>query len=739
MNGRELLTMDLEMIVPVAIDWDKDGDFDLICGDEDGRVAFIEHTGEIEEGLPLFNKPVYFQQRAKDVKFGALATPFGVDWDSDGDEDIICGNTAGYIGFFENLGGGENPKWDGVKFLKAGGHTIRIQAGPNGSIQGPAEAKWGYTTQTVADWDHDGLLDIVVNSIWGKIIWYRNIGVLGKPLLDGARPINVAWPGKTPKPAWNWWDPVGDEFVTQWRTTPMAIDWNRDGLTDIVMLDHEGFLAFFERAKKSGQLRLLPGKRIFVDETGQPLKLIRGPAGGSGRRKLEVTDWDGDGRLDILFNGENADFYRNLGEQDGKVMLKNMGTMDARKVSGHTSSPTLVDWDKNGIPDLLVGSEDGRLYYKLNPREKGKPVPMEEKGNFHDVPGSVVDHSPISSELYMPTSSLLKMPNGDYIASHDYGSFQRSEPTELVEIFRSSDGGKSWQHISTTKGRHSSLFRLGNTIYHIGALHLYGPAMIQKSTDEGLTWTLPVNEKNGLLDNKHPYHSAGVPVVVHNGRIWRGFEVANGGHGNRPKWTVVVFSAPIDSDLLDASNWTISEPIHHEGKWQQWIEGNMVVTPEGELVNILRANGRDPGYAVMVHVSGDGKKLAHDPKKDVIEFPGGGSKFAIRYDSESGRFWSLVNKQKNPAAKRNVLVLSSSENLRDWTVHETVFNHPDAENISLHYVDFQIDGNDIVFTARTSWPDGMEGPLNYHDNNFVTFHRLKNFRTDPELIDPDGR
>lgn len=38
------LTMDLQMIVPVAFDWDKDGDFDLIVGDEDGRVAFVENT-----------------------------------------------------------------------------------------------------------------------------------------------------------------------------------------------------------------------------------------------------------------------------------------------------------------------------------------------------------------------------------------------------------------------------------------------------------------------------------------------------------------------------------------------------------------------------------------------------------------------------------------------------------------------------------------------------------------------
>ena len=55
MHGGKKLTMDLEMIMPTAIDWDKDGDVDLICGDEDGRVAFVENTGKIDRrgaGVP---------------------------------------------------------------------------------------------------------------------------------------------------------------------------------------------------------------------------------------------------------------------------------------------------------------------------------------------------------------------------------------------------------------------------------------------------------------------------------------------------------------------------------------------------------------------------------------------------------------------------------------------------------------------------------------------------------------
>lgn len=366
--GNAPLAMDLQMITPVAFDWDKDGDMDLICGDEDGRVAFIEHTGKLEGGLPIFKSPAYFQQKADNIKFGALATPFGVDWDGDGDDDIICGNTAGHIGFIENLGGGAHPTWAAPKLLEAGGKTIRIMAGPNGSIQGPAEAKWGYTTQTVADWDHDGLPDIIVNSIWGKVVWYRNAGIPGQPRLEEARPITVEWEGSAPKPAWTWWNPAGKELVTQWRTTPMAIDWNTDGLVDLVMLDHEGYLAFFERAKRGDALVLLPGKRMFVNEDGTPLRPNANRAGKSGRRKLQVVDWDGDGRLDVLLNGENANLYRNMGNRDGTVAFKDMGPMDARKISGHTTSPTVVDWDKNGIPDLLVGAEDGHLYFMENPR-----------------------------------------------------------------------------------------------------------------------------------------------------------------------------------------------------------------------------------------------------------------------------------------------------------------------------------------------------------------------------------
>ncbi len=200
-NSDKPVTMDLEMIIPVAFDWDKDGDYDLIVGQEDGRVVFIENTGKLVNNTPQFKLPKFFNQQADEVKFGALVTPYNIDWDNDGDDDLICGNTAGYIGFIENLDGGNSPQWAEPVYLKADDEVIRIQAGNNGSIQGPCEAKWGYTTLSVGDWDHDGLHDIMINSIWGKILWYKNIGTINNPKLAAAKSIEVEWNDKNLKPS----------------------------------------------------------------------------------------------------------------------------------------------------------------------------------------------------------------------------------------------------------------------------------------------------------------------------------------------------------------------------------------------------------------------------------------------------------------------------------------------------------------------------------------------------------
>ena len=343
---------------------------------------------------------------AVDLGVGLWAYPLPMDYDGDGDEDLISGNTAGYIGFIENLDGGDPPKWAKPVYLEADGEVIRIMAGENGSIQGPCERKWGYTTFSVADWDRDGLHDLVVNTIWGKVLWFRNVGAAREPKLTTAQPVMVRWDGPPPKPAWTWWDPLPGELVTQWRTTPVVVDWTGDGLNDLVMLDHEGYLVLFERAGDGDQLVLMPPQRIFMtegpssfdqrhrvqDEHPGLLRLNTGEAGRSGRCKLSIVDLDRDGALDILVNSLNVNILRQEGWRDGLVVLRDLGPVSGLVLAGHTTSPTTVDWDGDGVRDLLVGAEDGLFYVHRNPLADIAPPPDTTEPN-----AGVSFHSQVSS------------------------------------------------------------------------------------------------------------------------------------------------------------------------------------------------------------------------------------------------------------------------------------------------------------------------------------------------------
>ena len=365
------LRMELEMIVPVAFDWNRDGHVDLIVGDEDGRVAYVENTGRRDASrTPVFERPRNFRQQADMLKSGALATPVTADWDGDGDLDILSGNTAGFIEWFENLGGKgvERPRWAAPRRLEAGGRVFRVMAGPNGSIQGPVEAKWGYTTFSVADWNGDTLPDIVLNSILGEVVWLRNVGTRTAPRLAAPEPIEVEWDGTQPRLAWGWKAPTGKALLTQWRTTPVVHDFTGDGLPDLAMLDTEGYLALFERAIAGRERTLRHPRRAFVDEAGAPLRLNDRTAGGSGRRKLAVVDWNGDGASDLLVNSANANLLLQVAHRDGKWWFRDAGPLASRNIEGHDVSPAVTDFDADGVPDFIGGAEDGRFYYLRNPR-----------------------------------------------------------------------------------------------------------------------------------------------------------------------------------------------------------------------------------------------------------------------------------------------------------------------------------------------------------------------------------
>ena len=359
------------------------------------------------------------------------------------------------------------------------------------------------------------------------------------------------------------------------------------------------------------------------------------------------------------------------------------------------------------------------------------------------VPGKVIDHSPASSQVYIGSPSICILPNGNYVASHDYFGTNSTETSQgITYVFKSENKGKTWTKISKIEGQFwSNLFVHKNELYIMGTFKEYGNVIIRKSVDGGLTWTEPTDSNNGLLLIGE-YHTAPVPIIEHQGKLWRAMEDAMGPiKGWGKMFGSFMLSIPIDSNLLKAENWIKSNSVRYDSTYLDshfggWLEGNAVVAPNGRIVNMLRVSYTINGdeKAAIINISDDGSVASFYKEKGFIDFPGGGKKFTIRYDTKSKLYWTLSNfipkefKGSNSASTRNTQALSCSKDLINWKICHIILQSPNISNHGFQYLDWQFDKRDIIAVSRTAFDDSEGGAHDMHDANFLTFHRIKNFR-----------
>ncbi len=370
-------------------------------------------------------------------------------------------------------------------------------------------------------------------------------------------------------------------------------------------------------------------------------------------------------------------------------------------------------------------------------------------------PGKVITSSS-NNDLYLASPSIVVMSDGTYMVSHDW-------PQAITSIYISSNKGDSWEAVSQVPNmRWATLFVHRDTLYLMGVKNAFQEIRIVMSSDKGKTWTVPNDNNTGVLLPGR-YHTAPVPVVVYNNRVWRSFEESPSPTKERDFHSFVM-SASVDSDLLKASNWTKSDSLRLDESWingvePHWLEGNVVIKPNGGLINFMRvaaynnasipftltggATGKKRLQTAMkIDISSDGKHLSfNNTSSDFIDFPGAESKFTIRYDSVSSKYWTIVNKITNTSDntydtytwqpnQRNVLMLMSSSDLIKWDSHYKVVRWNEGAKITnrdvfgFQYVDWQFEGEDIVAVSRTAWYGKW-----YHDANMITFSRIENFRT----------
>lgn len=155
-----------------AVDWDQDGDLDLLLGDyQRGHLFYRLNEGTPSE--PRFseqNFPVIAGGKKAVIK-GGLAAPRIADFDDDGLFDILCGGTEGGVFVFLNEGRPSKPQFKAprtlIKALPSKRDSyVKLVPAKNGKPTMPGSS---YHIEPV-DYDQDGDLDLLVG---GKSTWLK--------------------------------------------------------------------------------------------------------------------------------------------------------------------------------------------------------------------------------------------------------------------------------------------------------------------------------------------------------------------------------------------------------------------------------------------------------------------------------------------------------------------------------------------------------------------------------------
>jgi hypothetical protein len=145
---------------PFAVDWDGDSHLDLVVGTFPGKFYRFKGQGS-GKFLP---KPEEMKAGGQPLKFeGHHGDPFVIDWDGDGDLDLLSGSSEGGVQWAENRAGpGKPPQLQLFRPLIKHGPQVE-----NGRISREEDLKepLSCTRVWVDDFNSDGKLDILVGDM----------------------------------------------------------------------------------------------------------------------------------------------------------------------------------------------------------------------------------------------------------------------------------------------------------------------------------------------------------------------------------------------------------------------------------------------------------------------------------------------------------------------------------------------------------------------------------------------
>ncbi len=201
-------------IVPDFADLDGDGDKDMMVGDGAGQLHYFENIASTGANANfVLSTPYYEDNTSTAIDVGHHAIPRFVDLDRDGDYDMIIGKKIGSLTYYENVGTTTSPSFE-KQTDDLGNVNVKTIFDPG-----------GYSCPTI--FDFNGSYQLMVGSNSGTLWLYDDI--------DGN--LNGTF---------NLIDSTAYDLYPGMRSTPCMVDLSDDDYPELTVGNYGGGLWFFD-------------------------------------------------------------------------------------------------------------------------------------------------------------------------------------------------------------------------------------------------------------------------------------------------------------------------------------------------------------------------------------------------------------------------------------------------------------------------------------------------------------